>query len=230
LRLQVGQQLRRIGQLVGEIRVERVKDFNLDGFRQDSSGFKQKQDLELRTFVLRSITDKRDRTDFPTKGIYNHWSWENGNSFLLNSQESYTKVLLNLESYYELYPDHVGHLRFFGGLGDESLPFSESFRIGGLHSFYGLLDNELYGKQVVLMNFEYRYKLPFQILTDTYISLRYDFGSISSSPNIVLDAEDFFSGIGGYLGFDTFLGPLYLAWGKTSLGRSKIYLSIGFNY
>ncbi len=225
LRLQVGQQLARIGQLVGEIRIERVKDFKQDG------KFSKPEDFELRAFALRSITDKRDRIDFPTKGIYNHWAWENGNSFLLNSQESYTKILLNLEAYYRLYQkDHIGHVRVLAGLGDDSLPFSENFRIGGLHSFYGLLENELFGKQVVLFNFEYRYKLPFKKITDTYFSIRYDFGSIWQSPNLIVSSEDFFSGIGGYLGVDTFLGPLFVGWGKTSLGRQNIYLSLGFNY
>lgn len=224
IRLQVGQQLRRIGQLIGELRIERVKDFQQEGI------FNQSQELELRTFALRSITDKRDRIDFPSKGIYNHWAWENGNSFLLNSQESYTKILINLEGYYTLFKDNIGHVRFLGGLADETLPFSENFRIGGLHSFYGLLDNELYGKQVVLLNFEYRYKLPVQLLTDTYVSVRYDFGNVWSKAKLVLEPEDFFSGIGAYLGFDTFLGPLYLAWGRTSLGRSNLYVSLGFNY
>lgn len=224
VKFQIGQQLRRIGQLVGEIRVEKVKDFQQEGI------FTQGQALELRTFALKSITDKRDRIDFPSKGIYNYWSWESGSSFLLNSQESYTKVLINLEGYYTLFKDNVGRIRFLGGLGDETLPFSENFRIGGLHSFYGLLDNELYGRQVVLFNFEYRYKLPFQLLTDTYFSLRYDFGNVWARSKLILEPEDFFSGFGGYLGFDTFLGPLYMGWGRTSLGRSNIYLSLGFNY
>ncbi|MCB9058138.1 MAG: patatin-like phospholipase family protein [Calditrichae bacterium] len=224
VKFQIGQQLRRIGQLVGEIRVEKVKDFQQEGI------FTQGQALELRTFALKSITDKRDRIDFPSKGIYNYWSWESGSSFLLNSQESYTKVLINLEGYYTLFKDNVGRIRFLGGLGDETLPFSENFRIGGLHSFYGLLDNELYGRQVVLFNFEYRYKLPLQLLTDTYFSLRYDFGNVWARSKLILEPEDFFSGFGGYLGFDTFLGPLYMGWGRTSLGRSNIYLSLGFNY
>ncbi|KAA3615022.1 MAG: hypothetical protein D8M58_11260 [Calditrichaeota bacterium] len=225
IKLQVGQQLARIGQLVGEVRIERVKDFRLEG------DFTKPKNFELRAFALHSITDKRDRIDFPTKGIFNHWAWENGNSFLLNSQESYTKILLNLEGYYRLFNiDHIGHIRFLMGLGDESLPFSENFRVGGLDSFYGLLENELFGKQIVIMNFEYRYKLPVKIISDTYASVRYDFGSVLQSPDLVVNSEDFFSGIGANIGIDTFLGPLFVGWGKTSLGRKSLYLSLGFSY
>jgi predicted acylesterase/phospholipase RssA len=224
IKLQMGQQIARIGQLVGEIRIEQVKDF------QQSGSFSHAQELQLRSFALRSITDKRDRIDFPTRGIYNHWAWENGNSFILQSEESYTKVLINLEGYYSTFEDQVAHVRFFGGFADETLPFSENFRVGGLHDFYGLLDNELFGKQVVIFNFEYRYKLPFQILTDTYISGRYDLGSVWENPNLVINGDDFFTGLGGYLGMDTFLGPLYIGFGKSSLGRSTFYLSMGFAY
>lgn len=224
VKFQLGQQLARIGQLVGEIRIEQVKDFGQEGV------FNKGQELQLRTFALRSITDKRDRIDFPTKGIYNHWAWENGNSFLLFSEQSYTKVSINLEGYYKIIGNQVAHLRFFGGFADGNLPFSESFRVGGLHDFYGLLQNELYGKQVVITNFEYRYKLPFNILTDTYISARYDLGAVWENPNLLIEAKDFFSGIGGYLGLDTFLGPLYIGYGKASLGRSEFYLSLGFDF
>lgn len=224
VRFQLGQQIARIGQLVGELRIEQVKDFQQDGT------FGQEQEFQLRTFALRSITDKRDKIDFPTKGIYNHWAWENGNSFLLLSEESYTKVLINLEGYYPTGNDQVAHVRFFGGFADGTLPFSENFRIGGLHQFYGLLDNELHGKQVVILNLEYRYKLPFQIFSDTYISARYDFGSVLEKPDLLIDLNDFFSGLGGYIGLDTFLGPLYIGYGKCSLGRTNFYLSLGFDF
>ncbi len=224
-KLQLGQQLRRIGQVVAEIRVERVKDFQQNGF------FDRSEELELRVFSLRSVTDKRDRIDFPTKGIYNYWAWESGSSFLLNSEESYTKLWLNLEGYYRLFnPDHIGHVRFLAGLGDETLPFSENFRMGGLKGFYGLLENELFGKQIVLINSEYRYKLPFKIITDAYLSVRYDFAGLWSSKNLIFSSDDFFSGYGAYLGFDTFLGPFFIAWGENTLDRRNIYLSLGFDF
>jgi len=224
LKFQLGQQLARIGQLVGEIRIEQVKDFRQSGV------FNHGQEFQLRTFALRSITDKRDKIDFPTKGIYNHWAWEIGNSLILQSEESYTKVLINLEGYYKTFEDQTAHIRFFGGFADNTLPFSENFRLGGLHDFYGLLDNELFGKQVVIVNLEYRYKLPFQILTDTYISTRYDLGSVWQEPNLLISADDFFTGLGGYIGLDTFLGPLYIGYGNCSLGRSTFYLSLGFDF
>jgi NTE family protein len=224
LKVQVGQQLARIGQLVGEVRIEQVKDFTVDG------SFNRREEHQLQSFTLRSITDKRNRIDFPEKGIYNHWSLENGNKFFLNIEESYTKILINLEAYYPVLPNQVFHVRFFGGLGNNSLPFSERFRLGGLHDFYGFQDFELSGNQVIVTNLEYRYKLPFEILTETYISMRYDWGGVWPEADLILNSEDFFTALGGYIGWDTFLGPLYLGIGKASLGNQEYYLSLGFNF
>lgn len=223
-RFQIGQQLRRIGQLAAELRIEKARD------RSYSGTFTLEQDLELRTFSLHSITDKRDRIDFPTSGIYNNWIWESGSKLLLNSQESYTRAALNLEGYYTLRKNHTWHIRVMAGVGDETLPFSETYRLGGLHSFFGILENQYYGRQIVLMNGEYRLKLPVDFMNGTYLGGRFDFGGIWEKPELLFDAEDFFTGIGGYLAFDTILGPLYMAYGQMSAGRSAVYLSLGFNF
>lgn len=223
MKLQLGQQLARIGQLVGEFRYEQVKDFEVEG---DNLG--ATHDIQIQTFALRSITDKRNNSSFPTKGIYNHWLFELGK--ILTNGVSYNKMLINLEGYYPTFQDQVLRLRFFGGLASGTLPFSENFRFGGLDSFYGFQENELFGRQVVITNIEYRYKLPFNILTDAYLSARYDLGGVWRSPNLIIKAEDFFSSVGGYIGFETFLGPLYIGWGKSSLGRKELYLSLGFNF
>jgi outer membrane protein assembly factor BamA len=223
-RLQIGQQLRRIGQLSAELRLESVEDKTYSG------NFSLEKELELRTFALRSITDKRDRIDFPTKGIYNNWVWETGSQFLLNSQISYTKAAVNLEDYYTLRENHTWHLRFKAGVGDEAVPFSETYRLGGLHSFFGLLENQFYGRQIVLMNSEYRLKLPVHLMNGVYLGGRFDFGGIWEQPELLFDAEDFFSGAGIYLAVDTLFGPLYMAYGQMTEGRSATYLSLGFNF
>jgi NTE family protein len=224
VRFQIGQQLRRIGQLAAELRIERAKDETHSGI------FNLEQDLELRTFSLHSITDKRDRIDFPSSGIYNRWIWESGSQFFLNSQQSFTKAALNLEVYYTLQKNHTWHLRLMTGVGDETLPFSETYRLGGLHNFFGLHEDQLFGRQIMMFNVEYRLKLPFDIMDGFYIGGRFDFGGVWEKPKLLFDADDFFTGMGAYLAFDTLLGPLYMAYGQLSEGRSMTYLSLGFNF
>lgn len=223
IRLQLGQQLRRIGQLAGYIRAENVKDFRVSG------PFNFGSDIHIRALGLGSVTDKRDRIAFPRNGIYNYWFWENGNSFLLNSEESFTKIGLNLEGYYTFAGRHTWHLRFFSGLGDLTLPFSEQFRLGGLHSFYGFLENEIFGRRLLSSHIEYRYRIP-SGFSDIYLSARYDIGAAWSESGLEINADDLFSGYGGYIGMETFLGPFYLGWGKNTMDRETLYLSIGHRF
>ncbi len=229
-RFRVGQQLKRLGQFILELRHENIED------RLEDGTFRYPQNIELRSFAVRAIADKRNRADFPTKGINNYWSWETGNRFVFASKRSYTKAMVNLEGYYSFRNQATWHLRMFFGIGDKSMPFSENFRFGGLHSFYGLHQNEYFGRQVFIASAEYRYRIPFHLSSGNllfknfYLSFRYDFGGVWRNPNLVFSSKDFFSGLGGYFGIETPLGPLFLAYGHLTRGKSVGYISFGFEY
>lgn len=230
LRIQLGRQIRRLGQLIAEFRQENISDKLYDG------QFNNTQNIEIRTLRLQASSDKRDRRDFPTKGIYNHWAWESGNRLVLETDETFTKALINLEGYYTFRSLHTWHFKLFVGIGDRTLPFPENFRLGGLHSFFGLEENEYYGRQLFSTSAEYRYRLPFMmrknnlLLNNTYLLLRYDFAGIWNDPELVFTADDFFSALGGAIAFDTFLGPFYIGYGRTTRGTASAYVSIGLNF
>ncbi|MHB2153744.1 patatin-like phospholipase family protein [Calditrichota bacterium GD2] len=231
VRFQVGQQLQRLGQFIIELRHENIKDVKEDG------AFPYTQNINLRTFAIKAIADKRDRIDFATKGINNYWSWESGNKLVLGSTEPFTKILVNLEGYYTFRKRATWHVRTFFGVADRSTPFSENFRLGGMDEFYGLYKNEYFGRQLFLLSGEYRIKLPLEsflrdnfMFRNFYVSARYDLGGIWLDPQLVFSLEDFFTGIGGALGIDTVLGPLHFAIGHLTGGRTVGYISLGFNY
>lgn len=75
--------------------------------------FAYPQNIELRTFAVRAVADKRDRIDFPTRGINNYWAWESGNKLVLGSTEPYTKIFVNLEGYYTFKNRATWHIRTF---------------------------------------------------------------------------------------------------------------------
>lgn len=230
LRFQMGTQIRRLGQLLVELRQENVFDKGYSGT------FTNQQNIDIRTLAFSALSDKRDRIDFPTRGIYNHWSWESGNRLILGTEQTFTKALINLEGFYTFNAIHTWHLKFFVGIGDRTLPFSENFRLGGLNNFFGLIENEYYGRQIVSSSIEYRLLTPFNLgknnllIENTYLLLRYDFGGIWGEPELVFSSDDFFSALGGALALDTFLGPLYLGYGRTTDGADASYISIGFNF
>ena len=223
-RLIIGQQLKKLGQLTLEFRVENAKD------KVRSDKFDRIQNSELRTITIRSVADKRDKVGFTNDGIYNMWYWESGNEQIFEGQESYTKAFLNLEGYYTTWPGHTLHLKFIGGFSDLTLPFSEYFRFGGLNSFMGLHDKELIGRQTLITNIEYRYQFPFKVVTDAYLGLRYDIGAIWEEPNLVIESKDFFYGSGMWLGFDTLVGPLIFGYGKKAGDNGLLYISLGYDF
>jgi NTE family protein len=220
----LGQQLRKLGQVSAELRIENAKA------KKFSGEFDNPQNSELRTLTIRSITDKRDRIAFTTRGIYNVWYWEAGNQKIFEGQEKFTKALVNLEGYYTYGNIHTFHIKGVIGVGDKTLPFTEFFRIGGPKSFIGFHQYELIGRQVIFGNLEYRIKSPVDIFTDTYLGIKYDIGGIWETPDLVLTSEDFFSAYGVWLGIDTVLGPLQLSYGKSSFKSGIFYFSLGYDF
>ncbi len=227
--LKAGRQMGSLGQLFAEIRSEHI-------LAQEQTPEKATiQNTEIRTIALRSIADRRNRIDFPTTGIYNYWAWESGSETLLQSQESYTRLMVNLEGYFTYADVHTWHVRLFAGIADKTTPFSENFRLGGQDNFYGLYQNELYGRQLFQASLEYRFRLPVNIQKNIlfkgfYLSARYDFAGIWPEPKLVFNKEDFFSGIGAAFSIDTVLGPFSVAAGRTTGGQSAGYISLGFNF
>ncbi|HPU22718.1 MAG TPA: patatin-like phospholipase family protein [Candidatus Kapabacteria bacterium] len=121
------------------------------------------------------------------------------------------------------------------GAADKTLPQAEFFSLGGQSSFYGLREDAERGRQIFTASLEARYKLPFQIYFDTYLSARYDLGNVwLQTDEIAL--KDFLHGGGIAFEMDTPLGPGRFAVGRSfyfkengeiAFGRPALYFSIG---
>ncbi len=223
-KLIVGQQLRKLGQMNIELRIENVKD------RRYSGEFIYSKNSELRTLGIRSVTDKRNKIAFPSQGIYNIWYWEAGNERIIGGQEKYTKAYVKLEGFYTYRSKYTLHLRGGIGVADKTLPFSEYFRLGGIEEFMGLYEYEYTGRQLIYSNLEFRYQLPFKIISDAYFALRYDLAGIWETPDLIMKSQDFFPGYGVWFGIDTFIGPLLAGYGQTRNKSGIFYLSFGYRY
>jgi outer membrane translocation and assembly module TamA len=67
---------------------------------------------------------------------------------------------------------------------------------------------------MLLLNLEYRFRLPVRILLDTYLRVRYDLGSISTVPEEI-KLSTFRHGVGGEIAFDSPFGPAMVGAGKS---------------
>ncbi|TFH00697.1 MAG: hypothetical protein E4H13_06795, partial [Calditrichales bacterium] len=230
VRFGLGVQLKKLGQISVDLRLENVKVSPFSGDLTESQKQKVTQNSELRTLTVKSVTDKRDDIAFPKSGIYNLWFWETANQNIAQGQEKYTKTYINLEGFYSYLSRHTLHFRGQIGIADQTLPFSEWFRIGGLHDFIGLHESEYFGRQVLIGTIEYRYRLPISIASDLHLAIRYDIGGIWENPDLVLKREDFFNGYGGWIGMNTILGPLFIGYGEMSSQNGIFYISLGYDF
>jgi NTE family protein len=184
------------------------------------------------------LFDSQDQYPFPKKGsclnIYYEFS-----SSLLNTGAPFTKTFFSYEVYIPFSKLSVVHPKFIFGFGDNSLPYTEQFKLGGQNSFFGLKENNYRGRQIFTGSIEYRHQVPIKFLFDTYVSLRYDIGTVWEETTAI-KISSLRHGLGASLLFDTPVGPAGFSMGQVfkltrdlpnnpiSFGPFYTYLSLGF--
>lgn len=217
----IGQQMERFGTVTFEWRIE-----NLDVITEPFPQYNES--LDLRTFTMRSIVDTQDKYPFPDKGSFYHLYYQRS-AKILGGKISYSKLFFSSESYHTIKNNHTIHPGFALGIADETLPFSEQFRIGGDKTFFGVKENELYGRTLISGSIEYRFKIPLPNFFNLYLNARYDLGgNFNTYQNITF--KDFRHGIGGGLAIDIPFIPTEISYGHISDGEDKLYFSIGHKF
>ncbi|MCL4509658.1 MAG: patatin-like phospholipase family protein [Bacteroidetes bacterium] len=159
-----------------------------------------------------SYIDTRDKSAFSKSGILSNVYFETSLKGL-NSEMSFSKIFFDYETYSTVFSNFTLKQHYEFGFGDATLPLTRQFSLGGQDLFYGLPEDALRGRQVFLASAELRVKLPIKIFFDTYLSGRFDLGDVwAQQQNIILKTLK--QGIGGYLGFDTPIGPAVFGVGK----------------
>jgi NTE family protein len=108
---------------------------------------------------------------------------------------------------------HTLHPRFSLGFADRTMPFAQQFRVGGQESFFGLHEDDRYGRQLLLVNMEYRYMLPVRLVFDSYLQARLDAATLSSVPEEI-KFNTLRYGAGVELALETPIGPAVFGIGK----------------
>ncbi len=165
-----------------------------------------------------SVVDSKDAYPFATRGVGLDLSYEFAVQGL-GSEIGYNSMQLMYEWYSTWGGRHTIHPRFTMDFADKTLPLSQEFRLGGMDDFFGVREDDRRGRQLLLFNLEYRYFLPFKLLFDTYVRVRYDLGQISELPEEI-KFTSFRHGIGAELALRTPIGPAVVGAGKSFyLGR-----------
>ncbi len=230
--LAVGTQVEKLGNIYVEGRKEKLNISSLSGF-----GF-QLGVFELVGLRLGSIFDSQDRYPFPKEGILLNVFYETSQK-IWGGEISYSKIFFSYEAFHTYFKNHTLIPKFVFGFGDETLPISEQFRLGGQNSFFGLKENDLRGKQLFLASLEYRFFLPVKIFFDTYLKVRYDLGAVWQGASSIKFSE-LRHGIGATVSFDTPIGPANFSFGRgfyirndllkrpLSFGPYHFYFEVGY--
>lgn len=185
------------------------------------------------------IFDTEDVLPFPTNGTLLNFYYETAKN-ILEGELSYTKLYLSYEQYFTIVKSHVLKPRFVFGFADKTTPLTEQYYLGGQKSFFGMVENELSGRQILGTSIEYRYRFPYKIFFDTYLSFRYDLGNVWQFTEDIR-FKDLRHGFGLSAGFDTPLGEASFSVGKSFLiskglkkdsfifGPYDFYFSIGYD-
>jgi NTE family protein len=213
----------------GEYRYEKQRYFLTD----DTSNVSYSN---INTLKFGILYDNENRFGFPTKGRKISIILES--SIFQNSEaKSFSKISLSYKGN-ATFGVHTIRPIFYFGFADKTLPSNEFFNLGGIESFYGLSENEERGRQLFRGSMEYQVKLPFDIFFDTFLTFRYDLGSVWEVPESI-KFQSLKHGIGSSVGVNTPIGPAKIAVGEmfyfrkspnsVIYGYPHLYFSIGVN-
>lgn len=203
-RLSAGRQLERNGVVLAELRYENLRYRDIDITTR----------TRFQTIgTVRGIArwDDRDRVAFATKGRTIDLFAETS-VLPLSDGVSFTKLSAAVSSIF-----HWGWFTVTPsamiGAADRTLPPAELFSLGGQDMLFGMREDQIRGRQIVVGNMDFRAKLPFKIFFDTYLSLRYDVGAVWENPEFIR-IDQLRHGFGATLGIDSPIGPLNLSVGR----------------
>lgn len=231
--LEIGSQLQRFGILYSQLSYENIQYNKLEGTGPPNEEF------NVSKLKLGGTIDTQDKIPFPDAGSFLNFFYETSLNEL-GSDLSYSKLFIDYEQYLHIGTLHTLKPRFVFGFADKTTPIAEFFSIGGQNSFFGMVEDQQRGRQILNTSLEYRFLLPYRLFFDTYLRLRYDLGKVWENTEDIR-FKDLRHGIGFTASFDTPIGESSFSVGRSFIvnrgltrdsfifGPYTFYYSIGYN-
>ena len=105
-------------------------------------------------------------------------------------------------------------------------PIQRLFSLGGLTQLSGIEQNELKGQHAAVLSATFYRRIWNFNLVPLYAGLSLEYGNVFQEKGDIA----FKNGIAAcsvFLGLDTIIGPIHIAYGRTESGRDNFYLSLG---
>ncbi|MDQ3563453.1 MAG: patatin-like phospholipase family protein [Pseudomonadota bacterium] len=184
-------------------------------------------DFDSAEAYLRLYYDSLDNRDWPRSGAISSLEWiESVESLGADSDFSQLLFTGGLAHSWEKHT-------FFGGFefdytADGVAPVQNRFRTGGFTKLSGFTQDQLSGQQLVLLRSGYYRRLGDIKWLPAYAGVSLEYGNVyEGRDDISLAPGDALLAGSVFLGVDTVLGPVYLAYGHAEQGNDSIYLYLG---
>jgi len=182
-------------------------------------------DVDLGEAFLKLSDDKVDSLNFPRTGHYGVAEWRIAREGL-GANVDYEQALLQY-----LHAFSWGDNTLIGELAgattlDDDAPLEGLFRLGGFLRLSGFADQELSGQHLGLAELIYMRRLSDVKFFKAYLGTSLELGNVwQNSSDVSLDNTI----LGGsvFLGLDTPIGPLYVAYGRTEMDDQSFYIFLG---
>ena len=190
-----------------------VLDFELD------------DNVEIGELVFEYRHDSHDSLWFPTEGMFHRLD------FRLARDE------LGAAFDYEQ-ASATGSFSFFSGKNtfllnyeagysfDDAAPVERWFELGGFARLSGLIPDQLSGRQLGLISIAYYHRLNNIDLLSAYAGITLEAGNVWDYADDISFGDLRTSG-SIFIGAETPLGPVYLAWGYSDNGDNTLYFYLG---
>jgi NTE family protein len=182
-------------------------------------------DFDTGQGFLRLSIDELDNFNFPRSGSFGNLEWRLSRD-TLGDDTDYDQVLLEM-----FVAKSWGRDTLMGGLSylttpDDNAPIEGLFQAGGFLRLSGLQSDELSGQHYAQLTGIYQRRLFNFNLMPTYVGASLEVGNVWQNKDDI-SFDDTITAGSVYLGQDTFLGPVYFAYGKAEGGKDSFYVFIG---
>ena len=174
---------------------------------------------------LRLSDDKLDNVSFPRAGHFGMAEYRAARDGLGSSADYDQYVLRYLHAFTWGRNTLTGSISGFRTL-DGTAPLGALERLGGFLRLSGLQENQLSGQNAGLISLTYYRRINDIQLFKTYLGASLELGNVWQSSKDASFNNTITAG-SVFLGVDTPIGPLYLAYGRADNGQSSIYIYLG---
>jgi len=179
-------------------------------------------------YYARLVHDSLDNINWPNSGTLAVLDWS-ANLEAMGADQNYDQLRMQLSGAGTWGRYTVYGRAIFETTIDDNAPDNALFRHGGFMELSGLIDNELSGQDFGLIETAFYRRFGDITFLPMYFGFSIEAGNVWNKRSAISVNNTIFAG-SVFIGADTLIGPMYLAYGRTDTDQSSIYLYIGYRF